>query len=93
MSGHTTVASRARVEPPPAVGRTQRAELIAAADNLLARIEYRDRQTLTAPIFAHRHGFDVATAQRGPTVEQASLDDRAVRDDRAVMPDQRVHPA
>ena len=53
-----------RVEPLAAVRGTQRTELVAAADHLLARVEYRDRQTLAAPILPHRNGFDVAAAQR-----------------------------
>ena len=99
VGANTDVGPRPRqpaahgVEPSAQVRRTERPELAATADHLLAGVEYRDRQALAAPIFPYRNGFDVAAAQRGAAVQQAALDDGAVRDDRAAMPDQGVHSA
>ncbi len=75
------------------LGGAQRAELIRAAQHLLSGIHQSARKALPSAVFTHRDTLDVAAAQRGIPVEQASLHHRGVRDQRAVVEDQRVHAA
>ena len=75
------------------VGRTERAQLVRAAQDLFERVHHRHRQPLAAPVLPNGDRLEVAAAQRGAAVDHPALDDRAMRDERAVMADQRMHAA